>query len=398
MKEIRKLLDYVDKHTLYPDIKVISGPSLPEVTIDGREITAFCSNNYLGLAYSKPLIEAAVKAAEEYGTGSSGSRLLSGNLKIFADLEKEIAAFKKSEDAITFIAGYMANVGTISAVSNVMKVNPFDFFRRRTVILSDELNHASIIDGCKLSEQKVVVYRHCDMDDLRNKLRKFNRRRKLIVTDSVFSMDGDIAPLPEIVRLARDYNAMVMVDDAHATGVLGKNGSGSAEHFNLDKEIDIKMGTLSKAVGSSGGYVAGSEELIRYLRIGARAYMFATAMSPISAGASLAAIREIQQNHQLRQRLWENATHLREGFKKIGFDTLTSETPIIPILIGDEEKAIKFAQTLFERGFLAPCVRWPAVEKGKARIRCTVMSPHTPKQIDAFLNQCQKIGRELGVI
>lgn len=385
MREIKKVLDVLDEHGLYPEIKTIVGPSMPEMIIDGKRVLSFSSNNYLGLAASEKLISAAIKTAKEYGVGSSGSRLLSGNLKIFVDLEKEIAKFKKTEDAIIFTAGYMANVGAISAVVGLLKVSPSSFFKRRTVIFSDQLNHASIIDGCKLSGGKIIIYKHCDMKDLERKLKSYKNRRKLIVTDGVFSMDGDMAPLPEIVKLAKKYNSLTMVDDAHATGILGKTGSGTAEHFGVDHEIDIKMGTLSKALGVSGAYVAGSRELLKYLRVGARAYMFATAMSPMVAGAVMAALKEVRENLGLRERLWENTKRLKDGFEKMGFYTFNSQSPIIPVLIGEEEKAIQVSKILFEKGFYAPCVRWPAVGKGEARIRFTVMSLHTESQIGNLL-------------
>ncbi len=398
MDEIRKILKYIDEHGLYPDIKLISSPSGPEQIINGKKVISFCSNNYLGLAASEKLVNAAIETAKKYGVGSSGSRLLSGNLDIFEEMENEIAKFKKSEAAITFTAGYMANVGTISAVANLINISAFSFFARKTLIFSDELNHASIIDGCRLSRAKVIVYKHRNTDDLERKLRRYRNHRKLIVTDSIFSLDGDIAPLPKIVELAKKYKVLTMVDDAHATGVLGKTGSGSAEHFGLDKEIDIKMGTMSKALGASGGYVAANKDLIRYLRISSRAYIFATAMSPITAGAVIAAIREIKENTALRERLWENTRRLSDGFKRLGFYTFNSQSPIIPVLIGDEQKAIQVAKTLFERGFFAPCVRWPAVPKGQARIRVTVMAPHSAEQIDLLLKEFEKIKKELNIV
>jgi len=398
MKKIREVLGFINNHGLYPDVKIISSPSLPEVIINGKKVLSFCSNNYLGLAASEKLINGAIKTAREYGVGSGGSRLISGNLEIFQKLEQKLAEFKHSESAITFTAGYMANVGTIQAVMNPIEVKPLSFvFRTKNVVLSDELNHASIIDGCRLSKVRVVVYKHCDMEDLEKKLKKYRNWRKLIVTDGIFSMDGDITPLPDIVKLAKKYNALVMIDDAHATGILGKRGSGTAEHFDLDNEVDIKMGTLSKALGASGGYVAGSKELVDYLRVSARSYIFATAMSPIIAGAVLVAIQEAQDNNSLRDKLWRNTERLREGFKKLGYNTLNSQTPIIPVLIGDEEKAIKFAHMLFEKGFFAPCVRWPAVEKNKARIRFTVMSLHNDAQIDNLLDEFYKIAKFLKI-
>ncbi|MFH1771514.1 MAG: 8-amino-7-oxononanoate synthase [Candidatus Omnitrophota bacterium] len=397
MDSIKKILSLWEDYGLYPDIKTVSSPPVPVQIINGKKVISFCSNNYLGLASSDLLVKAAIKAAKEYGVGSSGSRLLSGNLAIFEKLERKVAEFKKSDDAMVFTAGYMANVGTISAVANLNNIAFLPRAKEKTVIFSDEFNHASIIDGCKLSKAKVVVYGHCDMRDLEKKLKKYSRTRKLIVTDGIFSMDGDIAPLDVIAGFAKKYKALTMVDDAHATGILGKTGSGTAEHFGLDNDIDIKMGTFSKAIGVLGGYIAGKKELIKYLRIGARSYVFATASSPVLIAAILAALEEIKNNSSPRKILLENARMLREGFKSRGFDILTSQSQIIPVLIKDEAKAIKAAGLLFQEGYFAPCVRWPAVEKKKARIRFTVMSLHTEAQIKSLLDVMEKIDNKLNI-
>jgi len=326
--------------------------------------------------------------------------MLSGNLQIHRDFELAITKFKGGEDAIVWPTGYSANVGVISAVMNPPTVGPQDFYQRRGVIISDELNHASIIDGCKMSGQKVVVYKHCDVNDLEKKLKKYKNRRKLVVTDGVFSMDGDIAPLDKIVPLCKRYNSMLMIDEAHSTGVLGKNGHGTPEHFGLKavKDIDIVHGTCSKALASTGGFVVGSRDLIRYLRITSRSYIFSTAMTPAASASLIAALNVIEIEPEIRERMWENVKHMRDGFHKIGFDTLTSETQIIPILIGSDENAIEFSRRLFEKGIFGPCVRWPAVEKGKARIRFTVMATHTKEQIDYLLKCCEEIGKELDII
>ena len=398
MEEIRKILRLIEDRGLYPEAKVISSAPTPEVMIRGKRVISFCSNNYLGLSVHPRVIEASIEAIRKYGTGSGSARWGSGTFKIHEELEKVIADFKRTEDAMVFSAGYMVNIGVIPAVMNLINFGPLSVFKSKGVILSDALNHASIIDGCKLSRAKVVVYKHKDMKDLEAKLKRYRRKRKLIVTDGVFSMDGDIAPLPQIVELAKKYNAMVMVDDAHATGVLGENGRGTAEHFHLEEEVDILMGTFSKALGAVGGYIAGDKDLIKFLRISARSYVFSAAMPPGVAGGLIAAFKEIQNNPGLRRKLWENASHLREGLKERGFDTLDSETPIVPVLIGKEEDAIKVSNLLFERGFFAFCVRWPAVPKGKARIRFTAMALHTEEQIEALLREMEKIGKEIGII
>ena len=397
MKEIRNTLEAMEKQGLYPDIKVISSAPAAEVVIDGRRFILFCSNNYLGLATHPKIIEANIEATRKYGTGSGASRLVSGTLEIHKQLEAVVAELKHTEEAIVFPTGYMANSGGIPAVMDLIDIGPISFFKERGVILSDELNHASIIDGCRFSNAKVIVYKHRNMEDLQSKLKKYKKRRKLIVTDGVFSMDGDIAPLPEIVRLAREYNAMVMVDEAHATGVLGKDGAGTVEHFHLEGKVEIVMGTFSKALGGLGGYVAGNKGLIKFLRVAVRPYIFTTAMPPGTAAGIIAAIEEIRNNPALRSNLWKNAERLREGFKELGLDTLDSETQIIPVLVGEEKKAIEAATLLFERGFFAPCIRWPAVPKSKARIRFSVMATHTEEQIDALLSSFGEIAQLLEI-
>ncbi|MCD4705537.1 8-amino-7-oxononanoate synthase [bacterium] len=399
MNKIKKILDYIDKHKLYPDIKVINGSVGSSVFIDGRKVLMFSSNNYIGIATHPRVVEAAVNATKKYGVGSGGSRLLSGNLQIHRDFELAIAKFKECEDAIVWPSGYSANVGIISALMNPLKVGVSDFFEKKGVIFSDELNHASIIDGCRMSKQKTVVYKHNDVNDLKKKLKKYKKRREMVITDSIFSMDGDIAPLDKISYLCKKYDAMLMIDEAHATGVLGDKGHGAVEYFNLDpKDVDVIMGTCSKALGATGGFVVGSKSLIRYLRVSSRSYIFSTAMTPASSASLIETLKVIEEEPEIREKMWENVKYLREGFHKIGFDTITSETQIIPVLIGKEDKAIKFAKKLLEKGVFAPCVRWPAVQKNKARIRFTVMSEHTKEQIDYLLKCCGNIGKDLEII
>ena len=400
MNKIKKILNYIDSHKLYPDIKIINGSVKSNVFIDGKRVLMFSSNNYIGIATHPRVVDAAVNATKKYGVGSGGSRLLSGNLQIHRDFELAIAKFKGCEDAIVWPSGYSANVGIISALMNPLKVGVSDFFERKGVIFSDELNHASIIDGCRMSKQKIVVYKHNNVSDLEKKLKKYKKRRELVVTDSVFSMDGDIAPLDKISALCKKYDAMLMIDEAHATGVLGNKGHGAVEYFNLDpeKDVDVIMGTCSKALGATGGFVVGSKSLIRYLRVASRSYIFSTAMAPASSAALIETLKVIEDEPEIRERMWKNVKYLREGFNKIGFDTITSETQIIPVLIGTEEKAIEFARKLLKKGIFAPCVRWPAVRKNKARIRFTVMSKHTKEEIDYLLKCCSDIGRDLNII
>ncbi len=397
LEKIQQVLDYVDEHDLYPDLKIIESAIEPEVTIGGKKYLMFSSNNYLGLATHPKVKEAAIKAVEKYGAGSTGSRLLSGNIDIYLELEKKLADFKKGEAAIVFPTGFAANLGTISAVMNPLKVTFSSFFERQGIILSDELNHASMIDGCRLSSQKKVVYKHKDVNHLESLLKKYRNRRKLIATDSIFSMDGNIAPLDKISELAKKYNAMIMIDEAHATGVLGENGRGAIEYFNLKipGDIPIVMGTLSKAIGSCGGYVVGSKDLIKYLRVTARSYMFSTAIPPVVAAAALAAIDVIQTEHNLLKKLWDNARYLKQEFEKMGFDTLGTESQIVPILIGKDEDAIKTSRIFFEKNIFAPCVRWPAVARGTARIRFTITAAHTREQIDRLLSASKLIKEKL---
>ena len=400
MEAIKNILKYLDDHKLYPDFRIIQGGADPEVKIDGKKVLMFSANNYLGLATHPKVIAAAVEATKKYGSGADGSRMLSGNLQIHRDFELAIAKFKGGEDAIVWPTGYSANLGVITAVMDPPKIGPLGFLRRKGVILSDELNHASIIDGCRMSRQEVVVYDHNDVKDLEKKLKKYKKRRTLVITDGVFSMDGDVAPLDKISPLCKEYDAMLMIDEAHSTGMQGEHGHGTAERFGLKavKDIDILLGTCSKALGATGGFVVGSKDLVRYLRIASRSYIFSTAMTPAASASLITALKVIEDEPEIREKMWENSSYLREGFQRIGFDTLTSETQIIPILIGSDKKAIEFSRELFKKGIFGPPVRWPAVEKGMARIRFAVMATHTKKQIDYLLKSCAEIGKNLGII
>ena len=400
MKQVNKILNFLDDNNLYPDLRIIQGSAEPTVLIDKKKVLMFSSNNYLGLATHPRVISAAIEATKKYGVGSDGSRMLSGNLQIHRDFELAIAKFKGGEDAIVWPSGYVANLGTITALMDPPKIGHSDFFKFKRIILSDELNHASIIDGCRMSRQKIITYKHCDVDDLEKKLKKYKNREKLVVTDGVFSMDGDVAPLDKIAPLCKKYNSLLMIDEAHSTGVQGISGHGTLEKFGLKaiKDVDIIMGTCSKALASTGGFVVGSKELIRYLRIASRPYIFSTAMTPAASASLIETLNVIESEPEIREKMWVNANYLREQFNEIGFDTITSETQIIPILIGSDEKAIEFSKRLFKKGIFGPCVRWPAVEKQKARIRFAVMSTHTREQIDYLLKCCAEIGKDLGII
>ncbi|MEW6614361.1 MAG: 8-amino-7-oxononanoate synthase [Thermodesulfobacteriota bacterium] len=379
---------------LYRDLKTIAGSIDTTVAIDGKEVILLSSNNYLGIATHPKLKDAAVSALNEYGTGACASRLISGNMEIHEELEKKTARFKGCQSAIVFPTGYMANIGVITSLVN-----------KGDLILSDELNHASIVDGCKLSGAKVRVYPHKNIEKLKEILlqgdassSKDSYKRMLIVTDGVFSMDGDITPLPEILDIARKEDALVIVDDAHATGVLGKNGKGTAEYFGLTDENLIHMGTFSKALGSMGGYIAGSKVIIEYLRNKARPFIFSTALPPSVCASSIAAIEILEKESWIRTRLWRNIARFRKGLANLGYNTMESQTQIIPILIGDASLTMEFARAIFQKGIYAPGIRPPAVPEGKSRIRTSLMASHTDEQIDRVLEVFESEGQRLGII
>ena len=345
---------------------------------DDKEYLMMASNNYLGLTFDSRVIEGALKGAQQYGTGSGGSRLVSGTFPLFTELEKELANFKNTEKALVFNTGYMANVGTISTIAD-----------KNTIIFSDALNHASIIDGCRLSRGSVKAYSHCDVDELKYLLKQVDRNaRKLIVTDGVFSMDGDIAPLDKLYELSRDYNALLMVDDAHATGTIG-NGHGTAAYFNLEKEIDIQLGTLSKSLGSVGGYIAANSTIIDYLVNTSRSFIFSTALSPADIGAALAALHILETDASVLGRLQENVNYMADKLISMGIDA-TNETPIFPILIGSNEDTLAVSDYLYESGIIGTAIRPPTVPIGESRIRLTVTAAHNKEQIDYVCHTLHK--------
>ena len=350
---------------------------------DDKEYLMMASNNYLGLTFDPRVIEGAVKGAQQYGTGSGGSRLVSGTFPLFTDLENALTKFKNTEKALVFNTGYMANVGTISAIAD-----------KNTIIFSDALNHASIIDGCRLSRGTVKAYSHCDVDELKYLLKQVNRNtRKLIVTDGVFSMDGDIAPLDKLYELSRDYNALLMVDDAHATGTIG-NGHGTAAYFNLEKEIDIQLGTLSKSLGSVGGYVAANSTIIDYLVNTSRSFIFSTALSPADIGASLTALQILETDATVLGRLQANVNYMADQLLSMGIDA-TNETPIFPILIGSNEDTLAVSDYLYEAGIIGTAIRPPTVPIGESRIRLTVTAAHDKEQINYVCQSLHKAMKQL---
>ena len=350
---------------------------------DDKEYLMMASNNYLGLTFDPRVIVGALKGTQQYGTGSGGSRLVSGTFPLFTDLENELAKFKNTEKALVFNTGYMANVGTISAIAE-----------KNTIIFSDSLNHASIIDGCRLSRGSVKAYSHCDVDELKYLLKQVDcNARKLIVTDGVFSMDGDIAPLDKLYELSRDYNALLMVDDAHATGTIG-NGHGTAAYFNLEKEIDIQLGTLSKSLGSVGGYVAANSTIIDYLVNTSRSFIFSTALSPADIGAALAALQVLETDASVLGRLQENVNYMADQLISMGIDA-TNETPIFPILIGSNEDTLAVSDYLYESGIIGTAIRPPTVPIGESRIRLTVTASHDKEQIDYVCQSLHKAMKQL---
>ena len=347
---------------------------------DDKEYLMMASNNYLGLTFDERVIEGAIKGAQQYGTGSGGSRLVSGTFPLFTDLERELAKFKNTEKALVFNTGYMANVGTISAIAD-----------KNTIIFSDALNHASIIDGCRLSRGSVKAYNHCDVDELKYLLKEVERNtRKLIVTDGVFSMDGDIAPLDKLYELSREYNALLMVDDAHATGTIG-SGHGTAAYYGLEKEVDIQLGTLSKSLGSVGGYVAANSTIIDYLVNMSRSFIFSTALSPADIGAALAALHVLESDTSVLRRLQNNVNYMADCLNSIGIYA-TNDTQIFPILIGSNEDTLTVSNYLYNAGIIGTAIRPPTVPVGESRIRLTVTAAHNKEQIDYV---CQSLHNAL---
>ncbi|MCC5467604.1 8-amino-7-oxononanoate synthase [Pelosinus baikalensis] len=358
------------------------------VELEGKSYLSLSTNNYLGLTHSSAIQQAAIDAISQYGTGSGGARLTTGSHPLYQKLEQGLAAFKKTEAAVVFNTGYMANVGVISALSG-----------KGDVIFSDALNHASIIDGCCLSKAHRVVYRHGDMDDLAEKLKDTPcSGRRLIVTDGVFSMDGDIAPLDDIVALGETYEAMIMVDDAHAVGVLGHGGCGTVDHFGLQERVDIQMGTLSKSLASEGGYVAGSQALIAYLMNKARSFIFSTALSPATVGAAHGALMELQNHPELVETVLQNAQYVREALTFAGIPVEGNMTPILPIMVGEAALAVKMVELLKEEGLLVSAIRPPTVPHGSSRLRLTISAAHDRKELAQAVESIIAVSRRVKLI
>lgn len=388
MEYIQQTLSSLKEKGLYRDqLKNISSEQASRAVIDGRDMILLGSNNYLGLCNDPRLKDAAIAAIEQYGVGAGGSRLTTGSYDLHQRLEKRLADFKGTEDCLIFNTGYMANVGILSSLCD-----------RNWVVFSDKYNHASIIDGIMLSGAKLVRYKHCDMMDLENKIAKNRGKYNLIVTDGVFSMDGTVAPLPEIIHLAKRFGLLTMVDDAHGIGVLGENGSGTIAYYEASQEIDIQMGTLSKAVGSVGGYVAGRKELIDYFRNLARSFMYSTALPPHTIAASLKAIDIIEKDKETREYLLLLADWFKSKLSDVGFTVASTQTSIIPVIVGEPNLAVEFSESLLEDGIYAPAIRPPTVPQGTSRLRISLMATHTYEDLIEVLFKMITHGKRLGLI
>lgn len=374
---------------LFRHPRVLDGMQAAEASFDGKPVINLSSNNYLGLTTHPKLMAAAHDAIDRYGAGSGSVRTIAGTMRQHVELETKIAKFKHTEAALVFQSGFTANAGTVSCVLG-----------KEDVIVSDELNHASIIDGCRLSRAKIAVFKHKDVADMRRVLEstKGQYRRTLVITDGVFSMDGDIAPLADIVEVAEQYQAIIMVDDAHSSGVLGKEGRGTVDHFGLHGRVHIQVGTLSKAIGCLGGYVAGSQTLIDYLIARARPFLFSTSHPPAVTAAAIAAFDLLQEDPTLMERLWSNTRYLKEGLSRLGFNTGDSETPITPVIVGDGALAMRFSDELFKEGVFAQGIGFPTVPNDKSRVRTIVTASHTREELDQALAVFEKVGREMGIL
>src|SRR3954454_1881764 len=373
----------------YQRLRILESESAAESRFDGKEVINLASNNYLGLTTHPKLREAAIEAVKQFGVGSGAVRTISGTMRLHMQLEERIAAFKNVEACVVFQSGFAANAGTVSAL-----LTPEDH------IISDELNHASIIDGCRLSKAKIHVFPHKDTGAADKILADLAGAtgRKLLISDGVFSMDGDIGPLPGLVEAAEKHGAIMMVDDAHSSGVLGRNGRGTIDHFGLHGRVQVQVGTLSKAIGVLGGYVCGSRDLIEFLYHRARPFLFSTSHPPAVAAACLAAFDVLEQEPERIEQLWENTRYFKQGLQSAGFNTGISETPITPMITGDAALAHELSRELFAEGVLATGIGFPTVAKGKARVRTIVASTHTKAELDQALEVFQRVGKRLGLV
>jgi glycine C-acetyltransferase len=382
-------LDKLREQKLYQKLRVLETEQLPISRFDGREVINLSSNNYLGLTTHPKLRARALEAIQKWGVGSGAVRTIAGTMAIHMELEEKIAQFKHVEASVVFQSGFTANAGTVQAILS-----------REDIIISDQLNHASIIDGCRLSRAEIKIFPHKDIEGCENILKEIAGRkcRKLLITDGVFSMDGDIAPLPQLVELAEKYGCIMMIDDAHASGVLGHNGRGTVDHYNLHGRVDIQVGTLSKAIGALGGYVCSTRDTIEFLYHRARPFLFSTSHPPSVAATCLAAFEVLEEEPQLIDRLWANTRFFKQGLKKLGFNTGVSETPITPVIVGDAALAHEFSRQLFAAGVFAQGIGFPTVPEGKARIRTIVTATHTQEELTRALEILETVGKRLEII
>jgi glycine C-acetyltransferase len=374
---------------LYQKLRILETEQRPRARFDGREVINLSSNNYLGLTTHPKLKQKALEAIEKYGVGSGAVRTIAGTMTLHLALEEKIAQFKQVEASVVFQSGFTANAGTVQAILG-----------KEDVIISDELNHASIIDGCRLSRAEIKVFPHKDVEACEKVLKEIRSRpgRKLLITDGVFSMDGDIAPLPQLVELAEKYGCLMMIDDAHASGVLGRNGRGTVDHYNLHGRVDIQVGTLSKAIGALGGYVCSTRDTIEFLYHRARPFLFSTSHPPSVAATCIAAFEVLEEEPERIEKLWTNTRFFKEGLKKRGFNTGMSETPITPVMVGDAALAHEFSRELFAAGVFAQSVGFPTVPVGKARIRTIVTATHTAEELSRALEILETVGKKLSII
>jgi len=388
LKYLERELDDLRERGLFRWPRLLEGPQEPVARYDGKEVVNLCSNNYLGLANHPTLKEAARRAIDELGVGSGAVRTIAGNMAIHKQVEQELARFKHTEATLLYQSGFTANAGTVAAILG-----------KDDVIISDELNHASIIDGARLSGAAKKIYPHKDTTAARYLLEESRGvRHVLLISDGVFSMDGDIAPLPELVALAEEFGAIMMVDDAHASGVLGRAGRGTVDHFNLHGRVHVQVGTLSKAFACQGGYVAGSQVLVDFLIHRARPLLFSTSHPPSVTATALAAVRLVQDQPEIIERLWDNTKFFKRGLTQLGFNTGASETPITPVIVGDERLAMDLSDQLFQAGVFALGIAFPTVPRGKARVRTIVTAGHTREHLQKALDAFNRVGRALKLI
>ncbi len=380
-------LEELEQKGLYKHIRTLEGPQGAWVEIEGRKLLNFCSNNYLGFAADERIKAAAKDAIDRYGVGPGAVRTIAGTMTVHCELEEELARFKGVEACLVVQSGFSANLCAIPSLVG-----------KGDTIISDELNHASIIDGSRLSRADIKVYAHNDMDSLEKVLKGDLSGRKLIISDGVFSMDGDIALLPDIVELAGKYGAMTMVDDAHGEGVVGRSGRGIVDHFDLHGKVDVEIGTFSKALGVMGGCIAGSAQIVEYIKQKSRPFTFSSALTVPDTAATLEAVRILSESGQLVEKLWDNARYFQDGVRKLGFDTGKTETPITPVMIGDARDSLEFSKRLFDAGIFATSIGFPLVAHGAARIRVMISAAHSTEDLDFALETFAKVGRDLGII